>query len=312
MASLSITVSPAGKAPSIARGLPISINLPEDDTIADVKKAIELRYPKFYSARQKISLKGDRKALDDDSQLQELGIGDGAELTVKDLGPQISWRTVFLIEYAGPLLIHPLFYYFPQLIYGKAFEHSLMQKYVFVMVLLHYAKRELETVFVHRFSHGTMPFRNVFKNSFHYHVFGGLMMAYPIYAPQYGAFSLKIRGTPRNELSFIWLWVSVFVFAELSNLSTHIKLRNLRPEGTRTRAIPFGYGFNLVTCPNYFFESVAWFAVCFLTGNIFTWIFFAVSSGQMLLWAQKKHRNYKKEFGDKYPKGRKMMVPFLY
>lgn len=53
----------------------------------------------FYSARQKISLKGDRKAIDDESQLQELGIGDGAELTVKDLGPQISWRTVFLIEY---------------------------------------------------------------------------------------------------------------------------------------------------------------------------------------------------------------------
>lgn len=54
-------------------------------------------------------------------------------------------------------------------------------------------------------------------------------------------------------------------WAELSNLLTHITLRNLRPAGTRRRAIPYGYGFDLVSCPNYFFETVAWTAVCFLT-----------------------------------------------
>lgn len=42
-------------------------------------------------------------------------------------------------------------------------------------------------------------------------------------------------------------------------------LRNLRPPGTRVRAIPYGYGFDLVSCPNYFFEFIAWTAVCFLS-----------------------------------------------
>lgn len=28
----------------------------------------------------------------------------------------------------GPLFIHPIFYFAPKLIYGKAFEHSKMQK----------------------------------------------------------------------------------------------------------------------------------------------------------------------------------------
>src|SRR5215472_3310845 len=45
-----------------------------------------------------------------------------------------------------------------------------------------------------------------------------------------------------------------FQFAELSNFHTHLTLRALRPVGSRKRGIPFGYGFNLVTCPNYMFE----------------------------------------------------------
>lgn len=46
---------------------------------------------------------------------------------------------------------------------------------------------------------------------------------------------------------------------------THLNLRSLRPAGTRTRAIPKGYGFNLVSCPNYFFEMVSWVAFVGLT-----------------------------------------------
>lgn len=31
------------------------------------------------------------------------------------------------------------------------------------MVMLHFLKREYESVFVHRYSHGTMPFAYVFR-----------------------------------------------------------------------------------------------------------------------------------------------------
>jgi very-long-chain enoyl-CoA reductase len=71
---------------------------------------------------------------------------EGGELQVKDLGPQVSWRTVFLAEYVriihfnlqvlttvvgikcGPLFIHPLFYHLPRLWYGQDVQHSLLQK----------------------------------------------------------------------------------------------------------------------------------------------------------------------------------------
>jgi hypothetical protein len=54
-------------------------------------------------------------------------------------------------------------------------------------------------------------------------------------------------------------------FAQMSNFSTHLTLRNLRPEGSTERKIPFGYGFNWVSCPNYFFEIMAWTAFTGLT-----------------------------------------------
>lgn len=96
-------------------------------------------------SRQKLSLKGEKKTLSDETTLASLGIADEGELAVKDLGPQISWKTVFVIEYVcrprahffenalsprqiGPLIIHPLIYHFPKVFYGGPVSHSVLQK----------------------------------------------------------------------------------------------------------------------------------------------------------------------------------------
>ncbi|PIL35638.1 hypothetical protein GSI_02367 [Ganoderma sinense ZZ0214-1] len=297
MVSVQLSVA---KKTSVTRNLPPSVTLdkPYDQlTVLDLKKAIAAKSSKFYVARQKLSLKGDNKALSDEATLKDAGVADSAEVSVKDLGPQVAWRTVFLVEYAGPLVIHPLFYHFPKIFFGGAVQHT---------VLAHFAKRELETVLVHRFSHGTMPLRNIFKNSAHYHLLSGLLLAWSIYSPTFAANSPWIRGTVREDPTFLWSCLAAFVFAELSNLSTHITLRNLRPEGTTKRAIPMGYGFGLVSCPNYFFETLAWTAITVMTGS-----YAVVSTYQMTVWALKKHRNYKKEFGKEYPRNRKAMFPFI-
>ncbi|KAH9945415.1 3-oxo-5-alpha-steroid 4-dehydrogenase-domain-containing protein [Epithele typhae] len=305
----------ASKPGSLTRKLPeaVTFDKPLDAvTILDVKKAIAAKNPKFYTSRQKLSLKGDNKALPDGKTLKEVGVTGNAELSVKDLGPQIGWKTVFVIEYAGPLVIHPLIYYLPQLFYGGPVQHSTLQTYVYAGVMFHFIKRELETLFIHRFSHGTMPFRNVFKNSAHYHLLSGLLLAYAIYSPTYSANSPWIRGTIRENPTFLMSCMGAFLFAELSNLSTHLTLRNLRPAGTTTRAIPMGYGFSLVSCPNYLFETIAWTAITVMTGSWAAALFWVVGTGQMAVWAKDKHRNYKKQFGDKYPRGRKAMFPFVF
>ncbi|KAG6916207.1 hypothetical protein DXG01_007837 [Tephrocybe rancida] len=307
----SLIVSSASKPPSFARGLPITVDYTATTTVADVKAQVAAKFPKFYTSRQKLSLKSERASLDDAKQVVELVGEKGGELQVKDLGPQLSWRTVFLIEYAGPLVIHPLIYHFPRLWYGQDVHHSALQKYIYAFVMLHFLKRELETIFVHRFSHGTMPFRNVFKNSAHYHLLSGLALAYDVYRPKFSTTSSYVSGTIRNDETFLWICTGLWAFSELSNLHTHLTLRSLRPANSRIRAIPHGYGFSFVSCPNYFFESLGWAVVTAMTGSIAAGVFLVVSTTQMVLWAIKKHKNYKKEFGKACPRGRKAMIPFV-
>ncbi|EMG46789.1 hypothetical protein SBY92_005295 [Candida maltosa Xu316] len=237
------------------------------------------------------------------------------DLFVKDLGPQISWRTVFLVEYFGPFIFHFLFYYV-QSLYGRSaapFPHTQTQKLAFAMVVLHFLKRELETIFVHKFSNATMPAFNIFKNSGHYWILSGFNLAYFVYAPtnQSGLFKFFFHV---NELStFVnYALFGLWAFAELSNLTTHLILSSLRKDDTKKYVIPFGYGFDLVSCPNYFFESLSWVAYALLVGNWSAWIFVLVSSGQMWLWAVKKHKRYLQTFGDDYKKlKRKIYIPYV-
>ena len=118
--------------------------------------------------------------------------------------------------------------------------------------VLHYSKRLLETVFVHRFSNSTMPIMNLFKNCGYYWGFAAYI-AYHINHPLYTS------PSPGQVNAFL----GCFLGAELGNFSIHLLLRNLRPAGSKTRRIPvpdwnpFTKLFNFVSCPNYTYE-VRW------------------------------------------------------
>ena len=226
---------------------------------------------------------------------------------VKDLGPQISWRMVFVIEYLGPILIHPLMYILRPYIYsGGLADASQMQKTALVAIVAHFVKREFETLFIHRFSAATMPAMNIFKNSAHYWLLSGLVLAYGLYSP---------TGSAATSTNRVLLPAGLILYAigELGNLSTHLTLRDLRSSGGNERGIPEGPLFDLVTCPNYFLEIVAWLGIWFMTGlNWGVLPFLVIAAAQMAAWASKKERRYRKEFGDKYKRKRFTMVPGIW
>lgn len=285
-------------------------NVDRSATVGQVKKMICQQKPSLYPERIALRLEMRGKSLSDFMQLNKLELSKGKELYFKDLGPQIGWSTVFLCEYAGPLFCYLITYFRPAILYGanaslKPFHYSV--NIAAACWSFHYLKRILETLFVHRFSHATMPMMNLFKNCTYYWGFAfyvGYYVNHPLFTPAY----LKDAQIYAGLLGFL--------FSELGNFSIHMALRNLRPPGTTERKIPkptwnpFTLLFNFVSCPNYTYEIAAWVSFSIMTQCLPALLFTAAGGGQMIIWALGKHRNYKKEFPT-YPRGRKSIIPFV-
>lgn len=280
-------------------------------TIGEIKVMFHKIHSQWYPARQSIRLDPKGITLKDEDILQNLPVGTTATLYFKDLGAQIGWVTVFLTEYAGPLLIYLLFYFRLPFIYGN--KHAFTSSPYSVVHLacachsFHYIKRLLETLFVHRFSHGTMPFRNIFKNCTYYWGFAAWLAYYinhPLYTPPaYGDKQVKLA-------------LFLFLFCQIGNFSIHVALRNLRPPGSKARRIPlptrnpFTWLFVFVSCPNYTYEVGSWIGFTLMTQCLPVGLFSLVGFIQMTIWAKGKHRSYLKDFRD-YPPLRSPIIPFL-
>lgn len=295
-----------------------TFELEEGTTLKVFQDKFHATHPKYYPDRQRFYPASSFSAPASSPKKRPIPyalddvLTDGATLVFKDLGPQILWKTVFLIEYLGPLLLYPLFYMQPTLIYGDAVltECSPWVKEVQLSACIawcfHYAKRELETLFVHRFSHATMPLSNLFKNSMYYWGFAAYV-AFFVNHPLYTA--------PPPDL--VYTGMCLFYFMEIGNLSAHVTLRMLRPAGTKVRRIPRGGLFEYVSCPNYTYEIMAWFGFSLMTRTVAGILFMLAGATQMFIWAKGKHSRYRREFDGKdgrplYPPSRKRIIPFIY
>lgn len=279
-------------------------------TIEEIKKYYQDVKPKLYASRQAYRKDPRGKFLDDDVTLRSLEFDNVARLYFKDLGPQIGWKTVFLTEYAGPFVLYFIFYLRPSFIYGAGAHDIPMHRYAHlacVAYLFHFGKRVLETQYVHRFSHGTMPIQNIFKNCSYYWIFACAIAYYinhPLYTP-------AMYGDAQ-----VYFSLASFFLCQLGNYSIHKALRDLRPEGSKERKIPmptanpFTSLFNFVSCPNYTYEVGSWIWFTVMTQSVMPGVFALLGMFQMTVWAQKKHRTYLKEFKD-YPRGRRAIIPFI-
>ena len=251
-----------------------------------------------------------RTFLSDD--FQQLLFYDGisnpnALFYLKDIGPQINYRLVYVLEYLGPLLFTLLFFIRYALVFRKNNPEKPFQIHIvsyFFMAFFHYTKRIVESIYVHIFSRTTMPLSNLFKNCAYYWGIFGILCCYTLFNPY--AKDLTFLKVPR------YFFIMFFISAELKNLKTHIILRDIKIRGRGKKYMPPRIdGFELVTCANYTWEFFAWVSFSIFSLNIFVIIFTICGFFQMKQWALKKHTEMKNVYGDKYPKEIFAFIPYI-
>ncbi|XP_056440260.1 very-long-chain enoyl-CoA reductase-like [Gadus chalcogrammus] len=302
-------------------------------TIADIKSLVHKSYPQWYPARQALKLDPKAKALRDEEVLQSLPVGTTATMYFRDLGPQLGWTMVerprsqecfiglvmcvtlfsqvFLAEYMGPLFTYLMFYFRLPFIYPHRYAFTSSPLTVTTLACAchtgHYMKRLVETIFVHRFSHGTMPLRTIIRNCVYYWGFSAWLAYYinhPLYTPPYYG-DLQINSA-----------CALFVLCEVGNFSIHLTLNSLKGEGTKVRNFPtptrnpFTWLFFFVSCPNYTYEVGAWLGFSIMTQCLPVALYTLLSFIQMSVWARGKHRAYTREF-KAYPGLRMAIVPLV-
>ncbi|XP_058257482.1 very-long-chain enoyl-CoA reductase isoform X5 [Hemibagrus wyckioides] len=281
-------------------------------TVGDIKGLFHRVYPQWYPARQALKLHPKSAELRDDELLQNLPVGVTATLYFQDLGPRFGWTMVFLSEYVGPLLIYLLFYF--RLPYIYTHTHILtppgphpVVSLACVCHSLHYIKRLMETVFVHRFTHGTLPVGVIIRNCVYYWGFAAWLAYYinhPLYTP-------PSYGQPQVICALV-----MFMLCEVGNFSIHWSLNTSGADGVKYRSFPhpsknpFTWLFFFVSCPNYTYEVGVWVSFSVMTQCVPVAVFTLIGFVQMTIWAKWKHKAYTREFKD-YPALRMSILPFI-
>ncbi|XP_005418178.1 trans-2,3-enoyl-CoA reductase-like [Geospiza fortis] len=285
--------------------------VPPASTVLDVKHKFHKACPQWYPSRVGLQLECNGPFLKDSISIQSLAVSSIITLYFTDLGQQVGWTTFFLTEYTGPLLIYLLFYIRLSTIYDqvesrKNFRHPVVHLACFCHCL-HYIRHLLETLFVHKFSEGHTPLKNMIKGCAFYWGFTS-WIAYYINHPRYTPPSFGHKQVSYAALAFL--------MCEAGNHFINVALAHQTNSGNRTcfpspTYNPFTWLFLLVSCPNYTYEAGSWISFTVMTQTLPVGIFAFLMVIQMSLWAQKKHKLYLKRF---YPEVRRKaaMIPIIF
>uniref|UniRef100_A0A8B7WIB9 Trans-2,3-enoyl-CoA reductase-like n=1 Tax=Castor canadensis TaxID=51338 RepID=A0A8B7WIB9_CASCN len=175
-------------------------------TIHDVKQKLTKACPKWYPSQVGLQIECGGPFLKDYITIQSVAASSIVTLYFTDLGRQVSWTTVFLAEYTGPLLIYLLFYLRISCIYdvkesSRRLRHPVVHLACFCHSI-HYIRILLETLFVHKVSAGHTPLKNLIMGCAFYWGFTS-WIAYYINHPWYTPPSYGNRQVTVSAINFL-------------------------------------------------------------------------------------------------------------
>jgi hypothetical protein len=172
---------------------------------------------------------------------------------------------------------------------------SAIQLIVFAALTIHFSKRVLESLFLHKYS-GPI----------------GILTTFMI-AGFYSLSAYLIGYLNRQPLHSMDIWfylgVTLFIVGILGNFMHHKILADLR-KNTLDYIIPSGGLFNFVVCPHYLFEIVTWVGIFLVSRHLASLLVLIFIIGYLSARSIRTLKWYGEKFL-KFPSKRKALIPFI-
>mmetsp|Transcript_347 Transcript_347/g.622 ORF Transcript_347/g.622 Transcript_347/m.622 type:complete len:265 (-) Transcript_347:233-1027(-) len=218
----------------------------------------------------------------------------------KKMGPSIPSRIGMLIIYSPALVLAWL-----QCLVPGAWGTASVPGLVSVMLCIHFLKRVLEVLLLHRYS-GGMP--------------SGMACMIGVF---YSLGALLVNAAVRTEAAghtatgppglAAWLGALVFAVGQAGNFYHHWLLARLRKDGAKSTgyAVPQGGLFPCVNSPHYLFELVAWYGIAVAASQLNV-LLLAVSTTGYLAGRSVSATEWYRKTIQGFPASRRNLVPFLF
>jgi hypothetical protein len=172
---------------------------------------------------------------------------------------------------------------------------TTIQWIVLATLLLHFFKRVLEVLFLHRYS-GPIDLLTVAFITFFYSLAAG------------GDAYLNALTIPAIDALFV-CGIILFIIGEWFNYYHHRLLADLR-RGTAAYRIPYGGWFKYVSAPHYLAELIAWLGMALMSRQLFMYLVFIGMCSNLIARALRTQTWYRAHFPN-YPAERKAIFPFI-
>jgi len=231
---------------------------------------------------------------------------------------QIPSRVGMFVAYAPAFLICTLFLFskldwphassflqklgFLQLSKSLNLHKEAKSRFIILATALaiHFLKRVMEVLFIHRYSGGMTIDTFIFLPLGYIFIVGNLFYDLQL--------SEEYLGCP--SVNLIPLGIVLFMVGITGNFYHHYLLSKLRKDGQKQYCVPQGGLFGYVVCPHYFFEVIEFLGVAFICQTPFAFCVVTMMFFGLVGRSISTKSWYMKKFED-FPSHRKALIPFL-
>lgn len=172
---------------------------------------------------------------------------------------------------------------------------TAIQLIVFAAIFIHFSKRVLESLFLHKYS-GPIGIFTTFMIAGFYS-----LSAYLI---------CTLNRQPLQSMdTWFYVGMALFIIGIVVNFIHHKILADLR-KNTLDYIIPSGGLFNFVVCPHYLFEIIAWLGIFLVSRHLASLLVLIFIIGYLTARSIRTLKWYKERFSE-FPAARKALIPFI-